>query len=103
MQELYRVMKPGGWGIVQSPVNIDRAVTYEDKTITSPEERLKHFGQKDHVREYGRDYADRMRSVGFTVEEVNLPEYVSSEKIIYYALTPSVEAARETTIYYVSK
>ncbi len=103
MRELYRVMQPGGWGIVQSPVNLDRAVTYEDKTITAPEERLKHFGQKDHVREYGRDYADRMRSVGFKVEEVNLPEYVSAEKILYHALTPSVEAAKETIIYYVSK
>ena len=103
MRELYRVMKPGGWGIIQSPVNLDRAVTYEDKTITAPEDRLKHFGQKDHVREYGRDYADRMRSVGFKVDEVNLPEYVSAEKILYHALTPSVEAAKDTVIYYVSK
>jgi SAM-dependent methyltransferase len=103
MREMYRVMKPGGWGIVQSPVNLDRETTYEDKSITSPEERLKHFGQKDHLREFGRDYADRLRSEGFTVEEVLLTDYVTPEKIVYHALTPSVEAAKDTIIYYVSK
>ena len=103
MREMYRVMKPGGWGILQSPVNMSRDKTYEDRLITSPEERLKHFGQKDHVREYGRDYAERMRAEGFSVDEVNLADYVSPEKITYYALTPSVEAAKDTIIYYVSK
>jgi SAM-dependent methyltransferase len=103
MQELFRVMKPGGWGIVQSPVNLDRATTYEDRSITSPDERLKHFGQKDHVREYGRDYADRLRNTGFNVEEVNLTEYVKPELITYHALMPSPEAAKDTVIYYVKK
>jgi len=103
MRELYRVMKPGGWGIIQSPVNYERAVTYEDSSITSPEERLKHFGQKDHLREYGRDYAGRLREAGFMVEEVSLTDYATAESIIRCALTPSIEAARETIIYKVKK
>lgn len=103
MHELYRVLKPQGWGIVQCPVNLDRAVTYEDNSITAPEDRLKHFGQKDHVREYGRDYADRLRSVGFRVEEVTLTDYVSTEQIVYHALMPSPEAAKDVVIYFVHK
>ena len=69
LQELYRVLKPGGWGIIQSPVNYNRKETYEDSTITTPEERMKHFGQYDHVREFGADYAQRLERGGFIVIE----------------------------------
>lgn len=68
MEEMYRVMKPGGWGIMQVPQDINRAETYEDWSITSPEEREKHFWQKDHVRLFGRDYPDWLRKAGFTVD-----------------------------------
>ena len=68
MSELYRVMKSGGWGIVQVPMKNSLEKTYEDFTITDPKERQKHFGQYDHVRWYGMDYFDRLRSVGFDAE-----------------------------------
>lgn len=68
MKELYRVMKPGGWGILQVPMKYDLEKTYEDFSITSPEERQKHFGQYDHVRWYGKDYFDRLKKVGFMVK-----------------------------------
>lgn len=68
MKELYRVMKHGGWGIFQVPLDTTRQVTYEDASITSPEEREKHFWQKDHVRLFGLDYPDRLRAAGFEVE-----------------------------------
>jgi len=71
MQELYRVMKPGGWGIFQIPQDLKRENTFEDDTITDKKERAKIFGQYDHVRIYGRDYFDKLRSMGFTVEEVD--------------------------------
>lgn len=78
MSELHRVLKPGGWGILQVPIEMDRAITYEDESITSPEERQKAFGQFDHVRLYGRDYIDRLSSVGFEVElddySIELPD-----------------------------
>ena len=65
MSELYRVMKKGGWGILQVPMKNSLEKTYEDFTITDPKERQKHFGQYDHVRWYGMDYFDRLKSVGF--------------------------------------
>jgi SAM-dependent methyltransferase len=65
MSELYRVMKKGGWGILQVPMKNSLEKTYEDFNIIDPKERQKHFGQYDHVRWYGMDYFDRLKSVGF--------------------------------------
>lgn len=72
MKELYRILSPGGTAILQIPQDLDREVTFEDDTITDPKERARIFGQYDHVRVYGRDYFDKLRSIGFHVEEVDL-------------------------------
>ena len=86
MQELYRVLKVGGFGIFQIPQDYSRATTYEDFSITSPEERAKHFGQYDHVRVYGSDYFHRLRTVGFNVDEVNYAEKLSETDMDKYRL-----------------
>lgn len=86
MQELYRVLKPGGMAIVQIPQELDRAITFEDNTITDREERAKIFGQYDHVRIYGRDYFDKLRSVGFKVDEVDYTKILSPEEVDRYRL-----------------
>ncbi|WP_452223284.1 class I SAM-dependent methyltransferase [Lacinutrix chionoecetis] len=86
MQELYRVLKPGGYGILQIPQDLNRAETFEDNTITNKKERAKIFGQYDHVRIYGRDYFDKLRSVGFTVKEVDYTATLSNEDIKRYCL-----------------
>ncbi len=86
MRELYRVMKPGGWGIFQIPQDLNRELTFEDDTITDKKERTKIFGQYDHVRVYGRDYFDRLRSVGFKVKEVDYTSDLSEMDIDKYRL-----------------
>jgi SAM-dependent methyltransferase len=86
MEELYRVMKPGGWGIFQVPQDFSRAVTYEDDSITSPEEREKHFWQKDHVRLFGRDYPDWLSKAGFHVDEYKPLDHFSPEQVERYRL-----------------
>jgi predicted SAM-dependent methyltransferase len=86
MQELFRVMKPGGYGIFQIPQDLSRAETFEDNTITDKAERGKIFGQYDHVRVYGRDYFDKLRSVGFKVEAVNYTAQLSDAQIEKYRL-----------------
>ncbi|MBP0904485.1 class I SAM-dependent methyltransferase [Mariniflexile gromovii] len=86
MQELYRVMKVGGMGIFQIPQDLNRAITFEDNTITDKKERAKIFGQYDHVRVYGRDYFDKLRSVGFKVEEVDYTSKLSEVDITKYCL-----------------
>ena len=87
MQELYRVLKPGGWGIFQIPQDLNRKTTFEDDSITDKAERAKIFGQYDHVRIYGWDYFDKLRSIGFKVDEVNYTAKLSEEDIKIYCLS----------------
>ena len=68
MKNIFNLLKPGGWAILQVPLDRSKAVTYEDKTITDPLEREKAFGLKEHVRFYGLDYADKLKAAGFTVK-----------------------------------
>lgn len=86
IKELYRVMKPGGWGIFQIPQDLKRDITFEDNSITDKKERAKIFGQYDHVRVYGRDYFDKLRSIGFKVEEVDYTSTLSKSEIVKYCL-----------------
>ena len=84
MREIYRVLKPGGWAVMQVPIDDTREETYEDKTITSPEDREKHFWQKDHVRLFGLDYPKRLEKAGFQVEPVNMgATYSETQKARY--------------------
>lgn len=86
MQELYRVMKPSGTGIFQIPQDLKREFTFEDNTITDKKERTKIFGQYDHVRVYGRDYFDKLRAVGFKVDEVDFTKSLSEKDIDKFRL-----------------
>lgn len=86
MQEMYRVLKPGGWGIFQIPQDLNREHTFEDDSITDKKERAKIFGQYDHVRIYGRDYFEKLRSIGFNVNEIDYTSELSPEQVDNYRL-----------------
>ena len=86
MKELYRVLKPGGMAILQIPQDLSREKTFEDNSITDKPERAKIFGQYDHVRVYGRDYFDKLRSIGFKVDEVDYTTKLSKEEVEKYCL-----------------
>ena len=86
MQEMYRILKPNGWGIFQIPQDLTRETTFEDDSITDKKERAQIFGQYDHVRIYGSDYFDKLRSIGFKVEEIDYTASMSSEEIEKYRL-----------------
>jgi SAM-dependent methyltransferase len=65
--ELYRVLAPGGWALVSVPLRLNEP-TYEDSTVTKPSDRLRLFGEEDHVRFYGLDLRDRLEAAGFSVQ-----------------------------------
>jgi SAM-dependent methyltransferase len=77
MREFARVLKRDGWAILLVPIIAE--VTYEDLSITDPAERRRLFGQEDHVRRYGPDYADRLREAGFHVTVTGVADLVSPE------------------------
>ncbi len=71
MTELHRVLKPGGWAILQVPISLSLDKTYEDFSITTARGREEAFGQDDHVRIYAKDYASRLEQAGFKVNVFN--------------------------------
>lgn len=98
MKEFHRVMKPGGWGIFQVPIDYKNPRTEEDKSVTDPAERERLYWQRDHVRLFGfEDYPDQLRKAGFEVEVVNVAEEVGAEAAGRFAL------GEEHNVYFVRK
>lgn len=90
MRQMLRVMRPGGWGVMLSPVNPALEKTFEDDTITDPAERTRIFGQYDHRRNYGRDYADRLRQAGFIVEEIDYAATLTPRQRTLYGVRSEI-------------
>jgi len=86
MKELYRVLRPGGWAIIQVGIDNDREFTFEDTNAKTSEDRKKVFGQADLVRVYGVDFSERLKSAGFEAEEVQYGRELSDELIDNYGL-----------------
>ena len=88
MSEIHRVLKPGGWAIIQSPQDYSRAETLEDPSITDPKERERIYWQSDHVRLFGMDYGKRLQKAGFQVTEDRYVMELPEETVMRYALPP---------------
>ncbi len=86
MKEIFRVLKPGGHAILQVPYSPILKETFEDFSITNASEREKYFGQFDHVRIYGLDYVERLKSVGFQVSALDQKnDFVHVKELKRYA------------------
>jgi predicted SAM-dependent methyltransferase len=96
LREFHRVLKRDGWAIILVPITVSR--TIEDPHETDPKERLRRFGQDDHVRRYGPDFLDRLRAAGFKVKVVRVADVVSEADMNQIALTPATG-----DIYYCTK
>lgn len=90
MKEIKRVLKPGGFAILQVPFfNPVPDKTVENKTVTDKRERERLFGQADHVRRYGSDYAGRIREAGLQVIEDSFATQFSSDEARKFGITKS--------------
>ena len=85
MVELYRILRSGGIAFVSVPWKADR-VTDEDPNVTDTEERIRRFGQFDHVRLYGGDVVDRLREAGFDVSVEGPAREFTDSEIARYGL-----------------
>jgi SAM-dependent methyltransferase len=86
MQEIHRVLKPGGTAVLQVPLEEKREITFEDDSITDPKERTRIFGQYDHVRVYGLDYYNRLEKIGFEVDANDFVSTLTKSQIDRFAL-----------------
>ncbi len=85
MREFNRVLKNDGWALLLVPITAEKTV--EDSSITAPAERLKLFGQEDHVRRYGPDYVDRLKKAGFNVDIFTPSSFLNEEEITKMGIT----------------
>jgi hypothetical protein len=84
LRELARVLSPTGQLICSVPIVEGWDTTYENDAVSTPVERELHFGQKGHLRYYGRDFRDRLREAGFAhIEEVT----AEGPDVVEYALS----------------
>ncbi len=91
MRELRRITAPGGWCLVMVPLDVDRRKTYEDSSITTPEDRHRAFWRPDHVRLYAPDIEHRLRAAGFAVERIQPYSALGEARCRHCAIAASEE------------
>ncbi len=87
ISEVYRVLKCGGYFICTVPQKDNLEKTEEDPNINTPELREKYYGQNDHMRIFGNDFKEILKSSNFTVEVID-KDYFSKEIAETHILFP---------------
>lgn len=98
MQEFKRVLKAGGWALIMVPITSDR--TFEDPSITSPQERQRLFGQHNHVRRYGAGFRERLEEAGFRVSVFHASELLDTQEMLHLGLS---KVRREESLFFCEK
>ena len=88
VSELKRCLKADGTIIFSVPININEN-TYEDSSIITEEDRFKAFGQRDHVRLYGKDIIERFEKYNLCLDEYNVSKLLNKKQIEKYRLMPN--------------
>lgn len=86
LQEIHRVLSPGGMLVLQVPINGE--TTYENPEVQTDADRLQHFLQEDHVRLYGRDLKKRIEQCGFACELLSTTSLPVSEQVLHSIRSP---------------
>ena len=84
MREFYRVLKSNGFALLMVPVT--REKTFEDPSVTDPAERVRLFGQADHVRHYGPDFKDRLEDSGFSTRTFTAGDIVGENDTFRFGM-----------------
>ncbi len=86
LAEVRRILTPKGLGIFTVPQKDNLLETLEDENINTPEDRLKHYGQDDHLRFFGDDFAANVEKTGFLVtaiDETSFPEEMRQKNVLF--------------------
>lgn len=82
IKELHRVLKNDGTALIMTLLNQNQETTYENPDFTSPEDRLKYYGEPDLCRIHGADFHERLARQGFVVEQIDYRKKLSQETLI---------------------
>lgn len=89
MAELFRVLKSGGWAILQVPYAKKLKFTIEDKRIILPKDRETYFGQNDHLRIYSlNEYTAKLKKTGFKVKTLPFAKKLDKKFIKKHSINP---------------
>jgi SAM-dependent methyltransferase len=95
MRELSRVLRPGRTALLQVPIGRALRDTVEDPTAVTEADRIRRFGQRDHVRLYAAgDYLERLEKAGFRVKWTPAVDCLGEDAVRRYALI------REEPVFY---
>jgi SAM-dependent methyltransferase len=107
LQELFRVTKPGGWGIVMVPIPLSLNHIDEDPLLADVGERWRRFGQDDHIRMYSKQgFVERIERAGFAVKQLGKDYFgegfftvngIAASSVLYVAEKPASSSLNEST------
>lgn len=87
LRELRRVMRTGGWAILQENLDYGRATTVEDPSaLGSSLARERAFGFHEFARRYGRDFPSRVAPYGFEPQVIDLPGQLGPDAMRRFGL-----------------
>ena len=93
MAEIRRILSPRGWAIITVPQKDNLPATFEDPSVTAPEDRERIFGQHDHLRIYGDNFPAILNEAGFDVTVINETSF-PADVVRRHVLFPPVLSAR---------
>jgi SAM-dependent methyltransferase len=80
IDEMYRVIKPGGESLIMTVIDLNNPHTYENPSVTTPSDRLAQYGEPDLLRLHGLDFRQRLLRDGVTIEEVDYTQKLSASE-----------------------
>jgi hypothetical protein len=92
LQEIHRVLAERGWAIITVPQPDHMAKTFEDPSVTDPKQREKVFGQWDHLRLYGDNFAELLEHAGFSVRIVTAHDFPATV-VRKHVLSPPIPSS----------
>ena len=86
MREIARVLSPRGLALLEVPIRM--GVATDEDPSAPPEERVRRFGQRDHVRWYGDDFDSRLSAAGLASVRITPPALVGEAAVAWFHLMP---------------
>ncbi|MDE6947287.1 MAG: class I SAM-dependent methyltransferase [Anaeroplasmataceae bacterium] len=78
--EIERCLRPGGTLVLTVPICWEQE-TFENASIETQKDRMRYYGQKDHVRLYGNDIVKRIEGFGFEVDLYRSDQILRNQEI----------------------